>query len=71
MYKYEYHLAIAASLQFNWDPLRPCPTMAGNKGNLVLLIVLVFIFSQDRQVTALDNGLALTPPMGWMVRWCK
>jgi hypothetical protein len=36
------------------------------KMNLVLIVQLVTLLCLESQVDALDNGLALTPPMGWL-----
>lgn len=65
VYKYGNSLAIAVSSNAGSGCSR---TMAGT-GTVVKWICVVAIVAilNDHQVSALDNGLALTPPMGWMV----
>lgn len=68
MYKYENHLAIAFSLIgiFQGNCLfYPRSTMAVSV-KCVTVLLLVSLMG-GYKVTALDNGLARTPPMGFMV----
>lgn len=64
VYKYGNSLAIAVSSMAGSGSR----TMVGT-GTVVKWICVVAIVAilNDHQVSALDNGLALTPPMGWMV----
>lgn len=69
MYKYELHFrsdSVYSLIGIRLVQARHihCTMIAVIKWCTVFLLVLLYHI----QVEALDNGLALTPPMGWMVR---